>query len=90
MENYTYIDPIFDVIKVDRGNEVLWRLKPRVELPSNAYITSRYYSTQGQAFVALGIIESLYIPGKDIDPSKVEFLTKAVNRLISGNDWITE
>lgn len=62
MEKYTYIDPIFDVIKVDIGNEVLWRLKPRVELPPNAYITSRYYSTQGQAFIALGTIESLYIP----------------------------
>ena len=65
-------------------------LKPRVDLSSSKYITSRYYSTRGQAFVALGIIESLYIPGKDIDPSEVEFLTKAVNRLISGNDWITE
>lgn len=85
-----YIEPIFDVIKVNEGNEILWMLKPRVELPSNTYITSRYYSTQGQAFVALGIIESLYIPGKDIDYSEVEFLTKAVNRLISGNDWITE
>ena len=85
-----YIEPLFDVIKVNEGNEILWTLKPRVELPSNKYITSRYYSTQGQAFVALGIIESLYIPGKDIDSSEVEFLTKAVNRLISGNDWITE
>lgn len=85
-----YIEPIFDIIKVNEGNEILWMLKPRVELPSSKYFTSRYYSTQGQAFVALGIIESLYIPGKNIDPSEVEFLTKAVNRLISGNDWITE
>lgn len=90
MNNYIYIEPIFDVIKIQENNKTFWKLKPNIDLPSNIYITSRYYSTQGQAFVALGIIESIYIPGKDINPSKVKFLTKAVNRLISGNDWITE
>lgn len=90
MENgFSYWEPMCDVIKITDGSEILWAIKPNVKFNGVEYLTSRYYTTRGQAFIVVGIIESLYKPGDTIDISKIEFLTKSMNRLISGKDWIT-
>lgn len=90
MENFVYIEPSFNVIKFEQCGKTYWKLHSIVELPSASYVTSRYFTTQGQAFLALGIIESVYKQGESIDGNQFDFIIKAANRLISGKDWITE